>query len=212
MNNRRKTYRKYVVFGITISLALAVTAICVVSYKNTITPAGIIIHHSALPYPQLEPEAYLPLITEIHRRRDYGIFYWGRMYYEGYHYVILPDGTIKRGRPDHCRGAHAQGFNSYIGICVVGDFSTTHNPDGSSGPLQPSDEQIKSLAELCCRLITEFRIPPGQLLRHSDVNQSTECPGDRFPFQVLIKEIGTKPRGSEDKACSVQFDKLVFQP
>lgn len=39
----------------------------------------------------------------------------------GYHYVILLDGTISRGRPEAEIGAHCRGQNARsIGICYIG--------------------------------------------------------------------------------------------
>ena len=39
----------------------------------------------------------------------------------GYHYIILLDGTIEKGREDNINGAHVQGHNSSsIGICYIG--------------------------------------------------------------------------------------------
>jgi N-acetylmuramoyl-L-alanine amidase len=39
----------------------------------------------------------------------------------GYHYIILLDGTIEKGREDATTGAHVAGHNSSsIGICYIG--------------------------------------------------------------------------------------------
>ena len=46
-------------------------------------------------------------LEEIHKKRGFGIEFEGKKYHIAYHYVILPDGTIEKGRPDHCEGAHA---------------------------------------------------------------------------------------------------------
>src|SRR5437016_681095 len=121
--------RKRLVYALALGLLIAsILAFSVPSFVNTIGPGGIIIHHSAVPpFPDGRP-IDAKLIDEIHRERGYNAFYWGRFYHIGYHYVILPDGTVQQGRPEHCRGAHAQGYNSYIGICLVGDFSSKDNP------------------------------------------------------------------------------------
>lgn len=57
-------------------------------------------------------------------------FYWGQIYHIGYHYIILPDGTLESGRPEKCKGAHAVGYNDYLGICLIGDFSPGDNING----------------------------------------------------------------------------------
>jgi len=66
---------------------------------------------------------------QFHRLRGFSVFYWGRVYHLGYHFMIFPDGTVKQGRPEHCVGAHAKSFNSYLGIALIGDFSTRATPE-----------------------------------------------------------------------------------
>jgi N-acetylmuramoyl-L-alanine amidase len=169
-------------------LITGVVTFCGLSLNNTVRPAGIIIHHSAIrPLPSGPTDA--KLIDEIHRARGYGAFYWGRNYHIGYHYIILPDGTVQQGRPEHCRGAHTEGYNSYIGICLVGDFSSKDNPNGERGPTEPTEAQIQSLAELSRYLREKYHIPLTAVRRHNDVNPNTECPGDRFQFESLLKMI-----------------------
>ena len=39
----------------------------------------------------------------------------------GYHYIILLDGTIQKGRPTNKQGAHCLGHNgNSIGVCYIG--------------------------------------------------------------------------------------------
>lgn len=45
----------------------------------------------------------------------------------GYHYIILEDGTVESGRPEYWTGAHATGYNDYIGICLIGRDSFTED-------------------------------------------------------------------------------------
>src|SRR5439155_5178558 len=98
------------------SLPFWVTAF--VSYRNSIRPVGIVIHHSAVPMYFQGTPVNADALDKLHALRGYGGFYCGKPYHIRYHYVILPDGTIQNGRPDGCRGAHARGYNSYIGICL----------------------------------------------------------------------------------------------
>ena len=162
------------------------------SLNNTITPNGIIIHHAAIPPRSDGGLIDARLIDEIHQRRGYRSFYWGRFYHVAYHYIILPDGTVEHGRPEHCKGAHAVGFNSYIGICLVGDFSSGENPDGERGLVAPTEAQMTALIDLCKRLSLYYQIPTEHILRHSDVKQTTDCPGDRFPYQQLLEAVKNK--------------------
>ena len=180
--------------GFCVLLCILIAAI-VLSCHNSITPVGIIIHHSALPTRRNQP-ADANLLDEIHRVRGYSAFYWGKTYHIGYHYVILPDGTVERGRPEHCRGAHAQGYNSYIGICLVGNFSEASGP-GPDEVLEPTPAQLNALESLCEQLQDKYHFSNENILRHSDVNSKTECPGARLPFQKLIKRLSD--RSSSDK-------------
>lgn len=170
-------------------LVLSMGVLCAVSYRNTITPVGVIIHHSAVPPLGDGSPDDIRRLSEIHRQRGYGAFYWGRTYHVGYHYVILPDGTMQQGRPERCQGAHARGYNSYLGVCLVGNFSTRDNPSGGSGLTEPTDAQMRVLADLCRQLRVRYSLPAGNIRRHNDVNPDTECPGDRFKFDDLVQRI-----------------------
>ena len=69
----------------------------------------------------------------------------------GYHYVILLDGTIQRGRPLKTQGAHVRGHNKYsIGICYIGG--------GVPGNWQDTrtTQQKRSLLELIKKLKKAF--------------------------------------------------------
>jgi hypothetical protein len=167
-------------------LLLATIGVASVSYRNSINPSGIIIHHTAIPLPPDGSRVDVGLIEEIHRRRGFGLFYWGRVYHIGYHYLILPDGRVESGRPEHALGAHALGYNSWIGICLVGDFSLRDNPRGDRGPNAPTASQVQALRDLVAQLRGRYSIPPERVLRHRDVNADTECPGDNFPVQGLL--------------------------
>src|SRR5207237_6323058 len=154
MSNGRRLFRAGA-----ITVAVLVALFFGVSYLNSINPAGIIIHHSAVP-PSLDGTPIdAAVIDRIHKRRGYEIFYWGKFYNIGYHYVILPDGTVQKGRPEHCRGAHTQGYNSYIGICLVGDFSSSDNHNGERGLAEPTEAQMHALTELCRSLRQQYQIP-----------------------------------------------------
>jgi N-acetylmuramoyl-L-alanine amidase len=161
-----------------------------ISQGNTITPVGIVIHHSSvIPGSSVtEPPLNLDSLDEFHRKRGFGAFYWGRTYHVGYHYIIFPDGTVRQGRPEHCVGAHAKGFNSYLGIVLIGDFSGKSNRRGDKAPREPTAEQMRTLALLCQRLRDRYNIPVSHIVRHSDLAR-TECPGDRFPYDEFLRQI-----------------------
>ena len=159
------------------------------SYRNYIRPAGIIVHHSAIPLSMGGHKSPAVIIDEVHRKRGFGAFYLGRYYHIGYHYLILQDGTVVQGRPEHCRGAHAEGYNSYVGICLIGNFSSKDSGFPNEGPRQVTDAQLKSLTDLCRQLQEKHGIPLDKIHGHHDVNPDTECPGDKFPLEHLINAL-----------------------
>jgi N-acetylmuramoyl-L-alanine amidase len=170
----------------------------VISFFNTITVTGIVIHHTAV----IPGENTVPRnkrdIDKYHQARGFEILCFGRIYHVAYHYLIMPNGSVQPGRPERCEGAHAQGYNSYLGISVVGDFSSEDNPTGKKGPIRPSAKQIASLIQLVRRLKDRYHIPLQHIVRHSDIS-STRCPGDRFPFRSVLDQLQWKPGGVKPK-------------
>jgi len=170
----------------------------VISFFNTMSPTGIVIHHTAVIPGETTVPGRASDIEEYHRARGFEILCFGRVYHVAYHYLIMPDGRVEQGRPERCEGAHAKGYNSYLGISVVGDFSSKDNPGGRKGPSRPSAQQIASLIRLCRRLKDRYNIPLQHIVRHSDIS-STRCPGDRFPYRFVLEQlqgrtVGLKPR------------------
>jgi hypothetical protein len=155
-------------------------------------PSGIIIHHSDTPGIVEGQYVGAALIDRSHQRRGFAIRYRGKCYHIGYHYVIREDGVIEAGRPECCPGAHAKRHNDYLGICLVGDFSSAHNPHFWT-PSRPTAAQLRSLVGLCERLMVKYHIPPERVIRHCDVGD-TACPGDRFPYAWLQRQLGAGSR------------------
>lgn len=162
--------------------------VTVISYQNTITPTGIVIHHSAVPFAINNAED-VQIISEIHKQRGYSIFYWGSFYNIGYHYIILPNGEIVKGRPEKCKGAHTKGYNSYLGICLIGDFSETDNPDSLKGPKEPTEAQLRSLVNLTNDLRQRYQINPDKIVTHKSLDSTTECPGEKFSSNDFMNSL-----------------------
>ncbi len=160
----------------------------VTSFFNTITPTGIVIHHSGTIPANNRLPASENEIDKFHTNRGFSILCFGQLYHVAYHYLIFPDGSIKQGRPERCEGAHALGYNSYLGISLVGDFSSVDNAGGRKQLRTPTRQQMTSLIGLCRELIHRYRIPMQRVVRHSDV-ASTRCPGDRFPFTEFLRQL-----------------------
>jgi lipid-binding SYLF domain-containing protein len=160
----------------------------VISFFNTIIPTGIVLHHTAvIPGEKKVPKKESD-VDEYHQERGFEIRCAGHVYHVAYHYLIMPNGVVKTGRPERCEGAHATGYNSYLGISVVGDFSSEDNPTGTKGPTKPTGQQISSLIKLCRRIRRRYNIPMKHIVRHSDI-ANTQCPGDRFPFKSIIDQL-----------------------
>ena len=164
----------------------------VVSFFNTIIATGIVIHHtSVIPGEKAAPQNERQ-VDKYHQSRGFEILCFGHVHHMAYHYLIMPNGSVHAGRPERCEGAHAKGYNSYLGISVVGDFSSEDNPTGRKGPTRPSAKQLASLIQLCRRLKDRYNIPLQHIVRHSDIS-STTCPGDRFPFTSVLRRIQQRP-------------------
>jgi N-acetylmuramoyl-L-alanine amidase len=165
--------------------------ICVISVRNTIMPKGIIIHHSVVVNTVEGKPVDIAALDEYHRERGFGAFYWGATYHIGYHYVIFPDGTVRSGRPEHLNGAHALGYNSYLGVCLIGNFSSVNRPLSELNSQDPTPAQMRSLKLLIEQLQSKYNIPLERIRRHKDVSTGTECPGDKFDLTSLLLEIKT---------------------
>jgi len=160
------------------------------SFFNTILPTGIVIHHTAVLPDEGVPPRNEKEIDKYHATKGFEITCSGHVYHVAYHYLILTSGRIQKGRPERCEGAHAKNYNSYLGISVVGDFDSRDNPNGEKGPKQPNPKQIAALAHLSHRLMLRYHIPVSHVVRHRDIDV-TRCPGDRFPFGALLRELKT---------------------
>lgn len=184
----KKRLKKVVILA-ALSLVLCLTlGVTLISYFNTIKPRGIVIHHSAIPFLQNEYSPDVKTIDEIHKRKGYGIFYWGKTYHVGYHYIILPDGTLQQGRPEKSRGAHTSGYNDYIGICLIGDFSFKNETDWKTDQ-RPTNEQMQTLTVIVKDLQLKYDLPPDKVKTHKELNSETTCPGENFPGDNFFEQI-----------------------
>jgi hypothetical protein len=85
----------------------------------------------------------------------------------GYHFVIGPDGTIWRGRPERVVGAHVARKNTgNIGVSVYGNFMKENVPE----------KALDSLVDLLAELSERHNIPLERIYGHKD-QQATSCPG-----------------------------------
>ncbi|MCC2978819.1 N-acetylmuramoyl-L-alanine amidase [Sphingomonas sp. IC4-52] len=90
----------------------------------------------------------------------------------GYHFVVLLDGTIERGRPIGTVGAHVAGHNSTtIGICYIGGVAA----DGRA----PKDTRTPAQKAALLQLLGELkrRYPKADVRGHRDFPKVAKaCP------------------------------------
>lgn len=80
----------------------------------------------------------------------------------GYHFVVLEDGTVERGRPTYWHGAHVKGHNAEsIGICLIGVDSFPR-------------EQLMALREQIDRL--RYQFPDAAVVGHRNLDKRKTCP------------------------------------
>jgi N-acetylmuramoyl-L-alanine amidase len=151
-------------------------------------PPGIVLHDSDSPAVVHGIPINAANLERIHKRDHphWATTFEGKTYHIAYHYVILPDGKIEKGRPDHCVGAHARTHNDWLGICVVGAFSANNNPHW--WPQTPTPAEVRSTVTLCEELMSKYHIPPERVKRHRDLND-TYCPGGRFPYFAILAQL-----------------------
>lgn len=93
----------------------------------------------------------------------------------GYHYVVLEDGTIQKGRWVDYAGAHVKNHNSHsIGICRIGGMGSEEQAVNDA-----TYEQINSIRILCKLLISDkmYKLLPNEIKGHNEypgVNKA--CP------------------------------------
>ncbi len=156
-----------------------------------IRPTGIVVHHSATPPVVAGRRVDADFLDEVHAAKGWGMRFGDRVYHIGYHYVILPDGTVQSGRPDWMPGAHTAGHNDYLGICLVGDFSQHHGHCA-----HPTTAQRQALVKLLRSLIRKYRLKSKDIYRHSDLG-ATRCPGAGVPWDQIISELEAGDRALE---------------
>lgn len=136
-------------------------------------PPGIVIHHS------LTKDGKVVDYDAIKRyhMEEKG---WASI---GYHWLIEQQGdkicTIE-GRPANTIGAHCEGQNNMIGICVVGNYDAGHDVlDG---------EKFEALVVLVKNLMALYGLKSENVHRHHEY-ASKSCPGTGFPWVEFISRI-----------------------
>ena len=105
---------------------------------------------------------------------------WGKKSGIGYHYVILLDGSIQKGRWVDYTGAHVKGHNrNSIGICYIG---------GKNAYNSETPEQLKSMVKLVQVLLRLYSLSPENVLGHNEFKGVTkDCPClDMHSFRKML--------------------------
>lgn len=121
----------------------------------------------------------------------------------GYHFVVLPNGVVERGRPEDWVGAHCPGVNTtHLGVCLPGEFSQ---------PRYPTTAQLQSTADLWRFLSDRYGWDrrPETLSGHRD-HYRTACPGQNL--YMLLPDIRRMAAGSVvEWPCDGQGVELGYQ-
>ena len=99
----------------------------------------------------------------------------------GYHFGIEQVAgrfQIMGGRPVHLPGAHAPGYNRFLGIVLIGNFDQDH----------PHPEAMALLLRLVLGLMTTYDLTPKKVRFHRDV-AATACPGKNFPEREFLGKL-----------------------
>ena len=151
-------------------------------------PAGIVMHHTATPPTLNGKPVDVATIDAMHALRGFSVTDGdGHRYHIAYHYLVQQDGAILPGRPEHLRGAHAQGHTDMLGIALVGNFQRSSNR-GRCGPLTPPPAQLHAAAALTRRLMKKYGLSVSDVYLHRDLTP-TACPGDGFPRAEFYRDI-----------------------
>lgn len=132
------------------------------TYKTNRKVDTIVVHCSFSPQGRRD-DAHT--IDKWHKER------WGSGI--GYHYVVLEDGTIQKGRWADYIGSHAKGHNNgSLAICRIGGMGK----DGAAIQ-DATNEQINSIRKLSKLLCKMYDLPYTSIRGHTElpgVNKS--CP------------------------------------
>lgn len=114
-------------------------------------------------------------IDEMHRARGFKKI--------GYHYVVLLDGTVEKGRSEEEIGAHVQGHNANsIGVCYIGGIGRD-----AQGHLKAKDtrtpEQKAALRQLMVQL--KLKYPNAVIRGHRDASPDRNGDGKITPNEFI---------------------------
>lgn len=99
----------------------------------------------------------------------------------GYHYVVLLDGTVQKGRPIDKIGAHVEGHNTgSIGCVYIGGVDAKGKPKDTRTPAQKT-----AMTQLTKDLLKQF--PTIKRIAGHNEFASKACPSFSVPADPLGK-------------------------
>ena len=141
--------------------------------KRSMQVELIAIHHTAG-----NPNGSVNDLCRIH----FGQNKWNSV---GYHFYIVPDGTVYQLRPLDERCAHAYGCNdNAIAVCLAGNFNDYEVPPA----------QRDSALQLVRWLMCKYGIGKDRVLAHGELKayspqNATDCCGKKFNIAQFRKEL-----------------------
>ncbi len=145
-------------------------------------PGGVVLHHSGT-----RKDAQFEAIRKYHMAPKPEGRGWTDI---GYHWFVSIVGeawVAQAGRPENRRGAHAPGRNSWIGVCVAGDYEPRSDNPGD----EPSPEMIDVLVTCLASICRRHRISPALIRPHRETGceggGTTDCPGKNL--EAILPEI-----------------------
>lgn len=141
--------------------------------KRSMQVELIAIHHTAG-----NPNGSVNDLAKIHLGQNK----WNSV---GYHFYIVPDGTVYQLRPlDECV-PHAYGCNgNSIAICLAGNFNE----------YEPTDAQRTSALQLCRWLMKKYGLTADKVKAHGELtayspSNTTDCCGKLFNIAKFRQEL-----------------------
>jgi hypothetical protein len=165
--------------------------------------SGVAIHHSATADPRTGAPVGDALTFFNYHVNTRG---WT---HGGYHYVLLPDGTLEYALDEKIAGYHA-GFkdpadlyrleqgqywnNHYLAICLVGYFDAGRKWQDGAGQVHaipdehttPTPAQMETLRRFVRHLMQQHGVPAENVRGHRELaGCSTRCPGLNFDLEAF---------------------------
>lgn len=132
------------------------------------TPQNIIVHHTAV--------SRTKNANQFQATKNYHISKgWGDI---SYHYLIEPDGAVKKGRADNVEGAHCKEMEMNffsLGICLTGNFDEE----------EPTIAQCQSLLDLIRQKQKEYHIQDNHVVPHRKYATYKSCWGKLLPDDIM---------------------------